>query len=58
MSSSGRFLVPACTCGKDLTLATPNLLPTRDATHVRVYRCGNCGHETRITVWGADVCDA
>jgi DNA-directed RNA polymerase subunit RPC12/RpoP len=58
VSSSDRLLVPACTCGKELTLATPNPLPNRDATHVRVYRCGNCGHEMRITVWGTDVCDA
>jgi hypothetical protein len=58
LSSSDRLLVPACACGKDLTLATPNPLPNRDATHVRVYRCGDCGHETRITVGGADLCDA
>ena len=58
MSSSDRLLVPACTCGKDMTLATPNCLPKQDTTHVRVYRCRDCGHEMRITVWGADLCDA
>jgi hypothetical protein len=49
-------LCPHVHAGKDLTLATP--LMNWDATHVRVYRCGDCGHETRVTIWGKDVCDA
>ncbi len=55
MSSSDRLLVPACTCGKKLTLFAPATLPKQDVTHVRIYRCRDCEHETRITVWGADV---
>jgi hypothetical protein len=55
VSSSDRLLVPACTCGKKLTLWAPDTLPSQDVTHVRIYRCGDCDHETRITVWGADV---
>jgi hypothetical protein len=55
VSSSERLLVPACTCGKKLTLSAPDTLPNRDVTHVRVYRCRDCDHETRITVWGADM---
>jgi hypothetical protein len=55
VSSSDRLLVPDCACGQKLTLSAPNPLPVQDVTHVRTYRCGDCGHETRITVWGADV---
>ncbi len=58
MSSFDRLLVPACPCGQKLSLAAPNPLPKQDTTHVRIYRCADCGHETRITVWGADVCEA
>jgi hypothetical protein len=56
MSSSDRMLIPDCTCGKELSLAAPE--PYHDVTHVRIYRCDECGHETRIIIWGADVCEA
>lgn len=59
MSSSDRLLVPACICGRELTLLTPtDPSLSQDNTHVRVYRCGDCSHETRIIVWGADICEA
>jgi hypothetical protein len=58
MSSSDRMLIPACTCGRELSLSAPNSVPCQDVTHVRVYRCDDCGHETRIIIWGADVCEA
>jgi hypothetical protein len=58
MSSIDRMMVPACTCGKELSLAAPKLPLSQDVTHVRTYSCDRCGHETRITVWGADVFDA
>jgi lipopolysaccharide biosynthesis regulator YciM len=58
VSSSDRLLVPACACGRELKLSTPSALREQDATHVRTYRCDDCGHETRIIVWGADVCEA
>jgi hypothetical protein len=56
MSSSERMLIPACTCGRELFLARPALC--QNVTHVRVYRCDSCGHETRIIVWGADIGEA
>lgn len=58
MSSTDRMLIPACTCGNKLQLSVPYSLPGEDVTHVRVYRCDDCGHETRIIIWGADVCEA
>jgi lipopolysaccharide biosynthesis regulator YciM len=58
MSSSDRMLIPACTCGSELQLFAPRPMPAEDVTHMRVYRCRDCGHETRIIVWGADVCEA
>jgi hypothetical protein len=50
------MLIPACMCGKEMSLSAP--LPCQDVTYVRVYRCDACGHETRIIIWGADVCEA
>ena len=58
MSSSDRMLIPACTCGKELHLFATDTTPSQHFTHVRVYRCNDCRHETRIIVWGADVSDA
>jgi lipopolysaccharide biosynthesis regulator YciM len=58
MSSFERMLIPACICGNELRLSAPHSMPGEDVTHVRVYRCEGCGHETRIIIWGADVCDA
>jgi DNA-directed RNA polymerase subunit RPC12/RpoP len=55
MSSSDRMLIPTCTCGRELQLSTSPATPCEDVTHIRVYRCHDCGHETRIIVWGADV---
>ena len=52
MSSTDRMMVPACTCGKELSLAAPKLPLSQDVTHVRTYSCDRCGHETRITVLG------
>ena len=42
-------------CGKDMRLAAPRAMPQRQETHVNVYQCTACGHEMRVTVWGADV---
>jgi hypothetical protein len=55
MSSSDRSLLPACTCGQELSLTAPFPLPNQDVTYVRIYRCNDCGHETRIIVWGAEM---
>jgi hypothetical protein len=49
------MLIPGCICGNALSLSAPLSLPRDDITHVRIYRCDDCGHETRIIVWGADV---
>ncbi len=55
MSSSDRMLIPTCTCGRKLQLSGSNPAAGEDVTHVRVYRCRDCDHETRIIAWGADV---
>jgi lipopolysaccharide biosynthesis regulator YciM len=58
MSSSDRMMIPDCRCGSELQLFAPDSMPGEAVTHVRVYRCDDCGHETRIIVWGADICEA
>jgi hypothetical protein len=55
MSAVERLLSPKCMCGKDMRLAAPRAMPQRQETHVNVYQCTACGHEMRVTVWGADV---
>jgi lipopolysaccharide biosynthesis regulator YciM len=57
MSSSDRMLVPACTCGKNLSLSTLKSMPQGDVTHVRIYRCASCHHEMRLIIWGSDACE-
>jgi lipopolysaccharide biosynthesis regulator YciM len=55
--SSDRMLIPACTCGKNLTLFTLKSMPHGDVTHVRIYRCASCDHEMRVIIWGSDACE-
>jgi hypothetical protein len=43
--------LPACRCGADMEIASIELLPEGRDADVRVYRCGACGHEMRLTVW-------
>lgn len=55
MSSTDRLLIPLCICGNELHLSSccadtdETIVET---THVRVYKCADCGHEMRIIVWG------
>jgi hypothetical protein len=51
------MLVPACTCGKNLSLSTLKSMPQGDVTHVRIYRCASCDHEMRLIIWGSDACE-
>ncbi len=44
---------PKCRCGQEMHIDRTLPLPGRTETHVRVYRCADCGHEMRLTVWGA-----
>jgi hypothetical protein len=57
MSSLERTLIEACRCGNRMHLASPQLVPEPEQTHVNIYRC-SCGCETRVTVWGHDVWEA
>jgi hypothetical protein len=56
-----RFLVPGCTdlpdcrCGKEMHVAHIVFVPNVSTTHIRVYACGACDHQMRLTVWEAAV---
>lgn len=54
MSSTERLLSPKCHCGKTMRLVAPRTMPQREETRVDVFHCTACGHEMRVTVWGAD----
>ncbi len=43
--------VPACRCGAEMEIASIERLPEGCDADVRVYRCGTCDHEMRLTVW-------
>jgi hypothetical protein len=44
--------LPECRCGKEMHFASIVFLPEETTTHVRVYACGACEHQMRLTVWG------
>lgn len=59
MSSTDRLLIPSCICGNELHLSSrcadadeTIVATTHVTTHVRIYKCADCGHEMRIIVWG------
>ena len=60
MSGFERLLVPgcaelpACSCGKEMDIASIERLPEGSDAAVRVYRCRTCHHEMRLTVWAND----
>jgi DNA-directed RNA polymerase subunit RPC12/RpoP len=60
MSDLERLLVlgctemPACRCGKEMRIDRTYSDPRKTDTHIRVYKCPECGHEMRLTVWGSD----
>jgi hypothetical protein len=44
---------PACQCGGEMHVAAIEILPEGGDAAVRVYRCDECQHEMRLTVWAA-----
>jgi hypothetical protein len=44
--------LPECRCGKEMHFASVVFLPNETSTHVRLYACGACEHQMRLTVWG------
>lgn len=46
--------LPLCLCGQAMRIAKIDPSPERSDTHIRVYNCPACRHETRLTVWGRD----
>lgn len=60
MSSTERLLIPSCICGKELHLSSRCAdagETTVETTHVRIYKCADCGHEMRIIVWGDEAAE-
>jgi hypothetical protein len=51
---TGSAELPDCRCGKPMHLASPEPKQERADAHVKVYKCGTCGHEFRLTIWAAD----
>jgi hypothetical protein len=57
MSVFERLLEPGCTegavcrCGAEMEVASIERLPEGSDADVRVYHCGACDHEMRLTVW-------
>jgi hypothetical protein len=42
---------PACQCGGTMDVASIEVLPEGSDAAIRVYRCGDCDREMRLTVW-------
>ncbi len=42
---------PACPCGAEMQITSIEVLPEGSDAAVRVYRCGACDREMRLTVW-------
>ena len=42
---------PACQCGEPMDIVSIEVLPEGSDAAVRVYRCGQCDREMRLTVW-------
>jgi hypothetical protein len=48
----GSIDLPECRCGNEMHFANVVFPPNETTTHVRVYVCGACEHQMRLTVWG------
>jgi hypothetical protein len=46
--------VPNCRCSTEMRLIA--VVPVQgDESEIRIFRCRDCGHELRLTIWGSDV---
>jgi hypothetical protein len=48
-----RLLEPGCRCGERMHVASIKPMQEGADAHVKVYKCGTCGHELRLTIWTA-----
>ncbi len=57
MSKIERLLVPGsterpdCRCGREMEILEVRLHETRRDVEFRTYRCEECGHKLKLTVW-------
>ena len=50
----GSTEVPNCRCGTEMHLIA--VVPVQGGeSEVRIFRCRDCGHELRLTIWRSDV---
>jgi hypothetical protein len=58
-----RFLGPGCTegpecrCGEEMKPARTEPIASQSDAQIRIYHCGLCGHEMRLTVWVDELLD-
>jgi hypothetical protein len=50
MLESGSTELPDCRCGAEMQLMAVLPLPGGDS-EVRIFRCPDCSHELRLTMW-------
>jgi hypothetical protein len=48
---------PDCRCGVEMKIARTERVPDQSDAHIRVYNCGVCCHEMRLTVWADELLD-
>ena len=57
MSTIERLLIPGstdlpeCRCGGEMEITSVDPLFERRDAEIRIYICGACKHEMRLTVW-------
>jgi hypothetical protein len=47
----GSTEMPDCQCGLEMQLARSTQFDKSPDAEVRIYKCSECGHELRLTVW-------
>jgi len=57
MSSTKRSPTPECRCGMQMHLVSGDILLKCETTHICVFKCPECDHELRLTIWGVDAID-
>ena len=46
--------LPTCRCGYEMYFASMEAVERHADCSIKVYRCGACQHELRLTVWCAE----
>jgi hypothetical protein len=52
--AAGSTELPDCRCGVEMRLISIVPVPS-GGSEIRVFRCPDCNHELRLTVWHNDV---